>query len=144
MSGAVPEPTQPCVACRRSFDSTSPRVTTAQPAQAGLRPLTSRYSPHSQPPAVASDRAISFGALLRNGGESEGRTHKAFACSPDFETGAVAVFRLASPRITNHFPPERSEEKAGLRRSPSDRRNTSTPTEDRTLSSGLKTQDPNQ
>ena len=29
----------------------------AQPAQTGLRPLTSRYSPHSQPPAVADDRS---------------------------------------------------------------------------------------
>lgn len=65
VSSSFSEPTQPCVACQRSFDSTSPRATTAQPAQAGLRPLTSRYSPHSQSPAVADDRAISFEAFLR-------------------------------------------------------------------------------
>ena len=181
MSGAVPEPTQPCVACRRSFDSTSPRVTTAQPAQAGLRPLTSRYSPHSQPPAVAGDRAISFEALLRmeervrveltrhlharrtskpvpspsfglplqelptTSRQSEAKKRR--VCGDRHSDRLSTWIRpdptLKSPSNAEAFS-ERSEERAGLRRSPSDRRNTSTPTEDRTLSSGLKTQDPNQ
>ena len=38
-------------------------------------------------------------------GENEGRTHKASSCSPGFESGAVAIFRLVSP---GHGARERS------------------------------------
>ena len=40
---------------------------------------------------------LACGSKLACRGENEGRTHKASSCSPGFESGAVAIFRLVSP-----------------------------------------------